>query len=71
MLILTDFNHCRLYKSMPGFHNYVNCSTKNNNTSNGHNKDAYTARAKPLSSTQTIMSSICCPLIDHFLTQAS
>ena len=50
MFILGDFNHCSLNKSLPGFHQYVKCSTRNNNILDkcyGNIKDAYTARARP------------------------
>ncbi|KAK0143498.1 hypothetical protein N1851_018336 [Merluccius polli] len=49
-LILGDFNHCSLNKSLPGFYQYVKCNTRNNNILDkcyGNVKDAYKARAKP------------------------
>lgn len=48
MLILGDFNHCSLDKTLPGFHQFVKCNTRNNNIldkSYGNIKDAYRARA--------------------------
>ena len=50
MMILGDFNHCSLNKTLPGFDQYVKCSTRNNNILDkcyGNIKDAYTARARP------------------------
>jgi len=50
MLILGDFNHCSLDKTLPGFHQYVKCNTRNNSILDkcyGNIKDAYTARARP------------------------
>ncbi|XDV36635.1 hypothetical protein PO909_006381 [Leuciscus waleckii] len=50
MLILGDFNHCSLDKTLPGFYQYVKCNTRNNTILDkcyGNIKDAYTARARP------------------------
>lgn len=49
MLVLGDFNHCSLATILPGFQQYVKCSTRNKNISGkcyGNIKDAYTAKAR-------------------------
>lgn len=49
ILILGDFNHSSLNKSLPGFYQYVKCNTRKNNILDkcyGNVRDAYTARAK-------------------------
>lgn len=51
ILILGDFNHCRLNKSPPGFYQYVKCNTRKRKILDrcyGNVRDAYTVRAKPL-----------------------
>ena len=50
ILLLGDFDHCSLNKSLPGFYQYMKCNTRNNYVLDqcyGNVKDAYTARAKP------------------------
>lgn len=49
MMILGDFNHCCLTKVLPGFYQYIKCSTRNNNildTCYGNIKNAYIAKAR-------------------------
>lgn len=48
--ILGDFNHCKLEATLPGFSQYVNCSTRGKNILDkcyGNIKNAYTAKVKP------------------------
>lgn len=50
MLILGDFNHCSLTKTLPGFYQYVKGNTRNNNILDkcyGNIRDAYTAKIRP------------------------
>ncbi len=50
MLILGNFNHCGLTKTLPGFHQYVKCSPRNDNILDmcyGNIRDAYIAKTRP------------------------
>lgn len=50
VLILGDFNHCKLEMWLPGFKQYINCDTRNGKTLNkcyGNIQNAYTVRVKP------------------------
>lgn len=50
VFLLCDLNHCRLEPVLPGFHQYVNCGTMNNNVLDkccGNIKYAYRAKALP------------------------
>ncbi len=50
VLILGDFNHCKLEMWLPGFEQYIKCDTRNGKTLDkcyGNIQNAYTARVKP------------------------
>lgn len=50
IFILGDFNQCRLELILPGYEQYIKCSTRGNRTLDkcyGNVKDAYVAKAKP------------------------
>lgn len=50
IFVLGDFNHCKMDYALPGFHQYVNNSTRKNKVLDkcyGNIKEAYAAKIKP------------------------